>query len=437
MNILLTVVAVTLAISAFCSLLEATLYSTRIPTLEAARSDPRHRARAVRFLALKHDIAGPTSAILILNTVANTAGATLAGWLAASAYGPGFVPVFSGLLTLGILFFSEIFPKTYGATKWKSLWPWLAYPLATLVKLLRPAVWLAERFTRLLTPAQGLPAVTEDEIRASIRMGARSGELTADELRILDAVFHFDDTTVREVLVPRMEVAFCDLDAPPSEFAETLRRSPFTRYPACRGGLDNVVGMLHARDLAGRAVDGDIDLNALVREVLTVPGTLRLSQLLKQMQSKRRQMAVVVDEHGSVSGMVTMTEILEQIVGSLEDELEEPAPQPVVRETDGSFSVRGNVALTRLNRELGVDFYDPTIVTLSGMIVSRLGRLVREGDVVELGGATAEVIETSDNRATRIRLRLPQTHGQPHPQDVEGEETDAAAEGSGEEQGER
>jgi magnesium and cobalt transporter len=172
--------------------------------------------------------------------------------------------------------------------------------------------------------------------------------------------------------------------------------------------------MLHARDLAGRAVDENTDLGSLVREVLTVPGTLRLSQLLRQMQSKRRQMAVVVDEHGAVSGIVTMTEILEQIVGTLEDELEEPTPHPIVREPDGSYSVRGNVALSRINRELGVDFYDPTIVTLSGMIVSRLGRLVREGDEVELGGATAEVVETNHNRATRIRLRLPKTTTQPH-----------------------
>ncbi len=422
METLLIVVVVTLAISAFCSLLEATLYSTRVATLEAARTEGRHRANAARFLELKRDIAGPTSAILILNTVANTAGATLAGWLAARAYGPGFVPVFSALLTLAILFLSEIFPKTYGATKWKSLWPWLALPLDALVRLLRPAVWVARRFSELFTSGAGLPAVTEDEIRASIRMGARAGELTTDELQMLDAVFHFDAITVREILVPRDEVAFCDLEDPASEFAETLRRSPFTRYPACRGGLDNIEGMLHARDLAGVAIGESTDLASLVREVLQVPETLSISQLLHQMQAKRRQLAVAIDEHGTVAGIVTITEVLEQIVGALEDELEVPEEQPIVRESPDCFSVRGNVGLGRLNRELGVDFYDPSIVTLSGMLVSRLGRLLKKGDVVELGDATAEVVETRANRATRIRLKLLR------PRDSEPTADDAPAE---------
>lgn len=150
METLLIVVGVTLGISAFCSLLEATLYSTRVATLEAARAEGRLRASAMRFLELKRDIAAPTSAILILNAVANTAGATFAGWLAAQAFGPGFVSLFSALLTLAILFLSEILPKTYGATKWKSLWPWLALPLDTLVRILRPAVWL-----KLLRPPDG------------------------------------------------------------------------------------------------------------------------------------------------------------------------------------------------------------------------------------------------------------------------------------------
>jgi CBS domain containing-hemolysin-like protein len=406
MNTLFAVVAATLGISAFCSLLEATLYSTRVATLEAARGEAKHKARALRFLALKRDIAGPTSAILILNTVANTAGATVAGMLAAETLGVAAVAPFSAALTLGILLFAEIIPKTYGATKWKTLWPLLAWPLDALVGLLRPAVWVSRRLAELLTPGAAPPNVTEDEIRAAIHMGARTGELSENELQILDAVFHFDETMVREILVPRREVAFCDLDAPPGEFAETLRRSRYTRYPACRGDLDNVVGMLHARDMAGVAIGDDTDLQPLVREVLRIPDTLPISQLLRQMQARRKHFAVVVDEHGTLAGVVTMTEILEQIVGGLEDEFEAHAQRAIEREADDCFNVRGNVPLARLNRELGTDLYEPSIVTLSGLLVSRLGRLVRTGDVVELEDASAEVLETADHRATRVRLRL-------------------------------
>ena len=223
---------------------------------------------------------------------------------------------------------------------------------------------------------------------------------------------------------------YCDLDAPPAEFVATLERSRFTRYPACRGGLDNVVGMLHARVLAGVAIQPEGDLTPRVREVLKVPETLPISQLLRQMQSRRRQLAVAIDEHGTVAGIVTMTEVLEQIVGALEDELEEPEQRPIIREGNDSFSVRGNVGLAKLNRELGVDFYDPTIVTLSGMLVSRLGRLLKQGDVVELGDATAEVVETRANRAIRIRLKLLRPPGQaPAPEGGPGANEATGSEG--------
>ena len=406
MGALFTVVAVTLGVSAFCSLLEATLYSTRVPALEAAKAEGKNAAQAERFLQLKRDVASPTAAILILNTIANTAGATVAGMVAARELGDNMVPAFSAAFTLAILFVAEILPKTFGATSWKSLWSLLALPLSGLVRVLRPAVWVTRKFSALFTGETDLPSVTEDEIRASIRMGAREGELSSAEIEMLEAVFRFDDTTAREVMVPRDEVVFIEESMPTAQLRELLTNRPFTRYPVCRGSLDDTIGLLHSKDVAGTAVDEAFQLASVVRSIPHIPETLTINRVMRELQSARRGLALVIDEHGTTVGVVSRSDVLEQIVGTLPDEHDAGRGPAVAREAPDSFIVRGNLPVHRINRELGLDLYDPNIVTLSGLLVSRTGRLPKVGDTVELEGAIAEVLDMRGNRATRIRLRL-------------------------------
>ena len=185
MTVLVVVVALTVLVSAMCSLFEATLYSTRVGLLEAEVAAGRHAARAERMLKMKRRIAQPTAAILILNTVANTAGAAVAGMTAAVVLGPEAVPVFSLGLTLLILFFAEIVPKTYGATSWRAAWPWIVWPLEALRKFLAPAVFLTQKFADLLSKDSAAGNVTADEVRAVINLGGRQGELSALEMQLL------------------------------------------------------------------------------------------------------------------------------------------------------------------------------------------------------------------------------------------------------------
>ena len=212
MGVLIVTIGLSLFISAMCSLFEATLYSTRMSAVEVALERGDHPARARRFLRMKQEIATPTAAILILNTVANTAGAAIAGVYAAQLLGIAAVPIFSIGLTLAILFLAEILPKTIGATRWRGVWPHIVWPLAGMEKALWPAIWATQRFSGLLTGGAERPRVTEDEVRATIRLGARSGEISPDETRLLNAVFEFDDMLCRQVMVPRQEVTWFDRD---------------------------------------------------------------------------------------------------------------------------------------------------------------------------------------------------------------------------------
>ncbi|MBI1354003.1 MAG: DUF21 domain-containing protein [Acidobacteria bacterium] len=406
MTILIIVVAATVLISAMCSLFEATLYSTRVGLLEAEAAGGRHARAARRMLDLKRRIAQPTAAILVLNTIANTAGAAVAGMVATDVLGPQLIVAFSIGLTVLILFIGEILPKTYGATAWRSAWPFVVWPLSFLRRALAPAIWLTQKVSDLIAGDQGSTNVTEDEIQAVIRMGGSEGELSPSELQLLTAVFHFDETVVRQVMLPRREVVYFDIGQTLPECLEIVRRTRHTRYPICHGSLDSISGLVHIKDLLGVQASEDFDLEEIARPLRTVPDTLGISKLLRQMQSARQHMVAVVDEYGTVVGIVTMENIFEQLVGAVRDEFDEEAPD-IVPEQEGVYKVRGHLQLDRLNRELGLDLSSEEVDTISGLVAERIGRLPRAGDEIVVDGLTIEIVETQAGRATWVRLITP------------------------------
>ena len=408
MTVLIIVVGVTVLISALCSLFEATLYSTRMGVLEAKAGGGRHAKRANRMMQLKRNVAEPTSAILILNTVANTAGAAVAGMYAAQVLGPSNVPAFSAVLTLMILLFSEIIPKTVGAISWQSIWPYVVWPIAFLRRSLGPAVWLTRKLANLLTGGKAHAAITEEEIQAVIRMGGAEGELSAGELRLLTNVFHFDETYVRQVMLPRREIDIIDVNASLSECLEIVAQTRHTRYPVCDGSLDQVLGLVHIKDLVGVAADGPFDLRSIMRPLRAIPDTMPISKLLRQMQALRQHMAVVNDEYGSLVGLITLENIIEQLIGAVRDEFDEETPD-IIPEEEGAYKVRGSLPLDRINRDLDLTLNSEEIDSISGLVTEKIGRMLRVGDQIELEGEVrAEVVETQAGRATWVRLILPE-----------------------------
>ncbi len=385
MTVLILVVGITVVVSALCSLFEATLYSTRQGVLEAEGTGGRRVKAAQRMLDLKRNVAEPTSAILILNTVANTAGAAVAGMYAAEILGPSSVPGFSALLTLLILVFAEIVPKTVGAISWRHTWPYVVWPIAFLRRVLHPAVWLTRQLANLLSGGKAHEVVTEEEIQAVIRMGGAAGELSAGELQLLTNVFHFDETFVRQVMLPRREIIFIDVDSSLAECLQIVAEARHTRYPVCDGSLDAVLGLVHIKDLIGLPADAPFDLRTVIRPLRTVPDTLPISKLLRQMQSLRQHMAAVNDEYGSLVGLITIENIIEQLIGAVRDEFDEETPD-IIPEQGGVYKVRGSLPLDRINRDLDLELSSDEIDSISGLITEKTGRMLRTGDEVMLDG---------------------------------------------------
>lgn len=395
----------TVVISSMCSLFESILFSTRVGVLEAERANGRHSRLAARFMDMKSNIAEPTSAILVLNTVANTAGATFCGMYATQVLGPALVPAVSGVLTLAILFVGEILPKTYGATYWRSLWHFIVWPLAVMQRGLRPVIRVTQAFADFFTGNRSVPSITEDEIQASIRLGRKAGELSRTELQLLNAVFQFDDLTVRQIMVPRTDVDFLDATWPLPKCLDVAKQTRHTRFPLRRGTRDEVLGIIHVKELIGLGSGDEVELSSIVHPAWHVPETLPISRLLREMQRNHQHMALVDDEYGTLVGIVTMENVLEQIVGAVQDEFDSETPD-ITQEDPVTFRVRGQVLIERVNRECGLELYAADVDTLSGLLVSHLGRLAEKGDRVRLAGATAEILEVKDGRADVVRIRL-------------------------------
>ncbi|MEZ4468379.1 MAG: hemolysin family protein [bacterium] len=361
---------------------------------------------ATRFIAMKENISTPTAAILILNTIANfRRRPRFAGMQATEVLGVGMLPLFSVVLTLGILFLSDPAQDPR------------RHPVARALAVDRHALWATMQVTAAGRPhhacLKGLHApraaviTTEDEILAMIRdpRGVRGGQRR--ELTLLTNVFRFDETRARQIMVPRRDVVPLFPHWTLTHCLEIVRRHRHTRYPLCKESLDDVVGLIHVKDLTLVDPRGPVDLTTLAHPMLRVPETVLLPDLLRTMRRERSHMVLVVDEFGTAVGVVTLENVLEQLVGSVQDEFDTEEPN-LIDEGDGRYLVQGLMPLAQLESRLEIEFEDDLEVdTLTGLIVHRLGRLPHIGDEVVLGeDITAVVQAVHADRASRVLLSL-------------------------------
>lgn len=318
MTILLIVVLLTLFISAQCSLYEATLYSTRMGALEASKSEGKRKGLAQKMIQMKKNIAVPISAILILNTIANTAGATLAGMFAHEVMGAQLVPFFSIGFTFAILFLSEITPKTLGAVHWRSFWPYIVWPLIIMKYSLYPFIFITQKFSDILTRGHPTTLLSEEEILGMVRVGANEGEITQWESLMVHNIIKLEDKLVREIMTPRTVMFVLDAATAIREAAQSVREKGFTRIPVFQGDKENIVGyvMRHEIDSLITLNQHETKISSIIREVPFVPETTNCLTLLMNFLKKRKHMAIVEDEYSGIAGLVTLEDILETVLGT-------------------------------------------------------------------------------------------------------------------------
>jgi CBS domain containing-hemolysin-like protein len=316
--ILIIVVGLTLFISANCSLYEAVLYSARMGTLEAARQQKRTQKLAGQFIAFKQKISEPIAAILILNTIANTAGATIAGMYATRALGAVYVPIFSIVFTLAILFLAEILPKTMGVVHWRTIWPMIIYPVKIMKYVLYPAIFLTQQFSAFITKDHRPVRITEDEILALVHMGAREGEITQDESQMVRNIIKLEEIKARSIMTPRTIIFSLDSNTTIEEAFSIIRGKGFSRIPVYDEHREKIVGYVMSQDIIlAKAQNQDKSmLKSIARPIQFMTGSANCLTLLKNFLKQRLQMAILVDEFGGVAGLVTLEDLLETLLGT-------------------------------------------------------------------------------------------------------------------------
>lgn len=314
----------------------------------------------------------------------------------------------------------ELAPKSLAIRRPEPTSLWVALPLWVFYWATYPGIWvlnlLANAFLRLfgIEPVgHGELAHSEEEIRRLLA-SEQDTELSDPKRELLDNVFELSDRNARQVMVPRTEVVYLDDDAPIGTNLDRARQSGHTRFPLCEGDLDQLIGLVHIKDLF-IAEDPPASLRDIARETFAVPETLPLDQLMTRMRHEHVHMAAVVDEYGGVAGIVTLENVLEEIVGEIQDEFDAEVPE-FVRLDDGGYNVLGGMLIDDLEDELEIDIADGREEdTVAGIALSELGRTAEAGDTVEAGRLRLEVREVEGNRIVSLRVDV---LAEPPPDDI-------------------
>jgi magnesium and cobalt exporter, CNNM family len=299
-----------------------------------------------------------------------------------------------------------------------------------------PLIWILQRSTELILRALGLEtpgderdALSEAELRMLLGRATEHGEIEREEQEMLYKVFDFADKEAADVMVPRPEVVALSIDLPPEECLAAVIESPFTRYPVYRETLDDIVGILHVRDLFSALNDqgfANVRIEELLRAAYIVPETKDLAALLADFRRTNFHMAVVVDEYGTMAGIVTLEDLVEEIVGEIEDEFDLP-DESVEHVDDKTVRVDGTFPIDDFNERFGLELPIEDYHTVAGFVFGLLGRAAEAGDEVEYNGVRFRVLEIEGSRIEKIEVQFIEPPARPHEDDQQEER--AAAEG--------
>ena len=402
---------VLLALSGFFSGSETALMAVNRYRLGYLERRGDERAAAVRRL-----VASPErliSSILLGNNFVNTAASALATTIAIGIAGRNGVVAATIVMTLLILVFSEVAPKTYAARFPERMAFRIARPIALTVRVLHPFASAAVYAANLLLKPFGRPhreydRVSEEDIKGLIDLGEQERVIAREKRRMLHGILRLTETTIEDIMIPRTQVNAVSVEAGPSDVIEAIRSSGATRLPVYDGSLDRIVGVLHSKDVIrywGRL--REVSLRSLMRKPLFVPETATLEQLLRMFQHERQHLAIVIDEFDGVEGIISLEDLLEEIVGDIVDEHDVPGAPRVVKIEEGTLVADGSCPLSLLRRRHGLDLRSRDSSTLAGFLLEVAGRVPRVGERIEHPRALFVVEAASPKRIERVRIRLP------------------------------
>jgi putative hemolysin len=403
MTTLLWVLGLALGISFLCSILEAVLLSINHSFVALLREEGRRSGEFLHRMQQKID--EPISAILTLNTIAHTMGAAMGGGLALQVFGEEWIAVFSAGLTVAILLFSEIIPKTLGATFWKLLAAPTAYILQMLIWVMKPVLIPLSIFSRFIARGGGDQyTVSRAELEVLAEIGRREGTLDEEEWRVVTNVMNLDRVTAGEVMTPRTDMSAVPLDTSVEEAKAVMLDEGHLRLPVYDESVDRIVGILLARDLWQADREGATEIREILRPISFAPASKPVEDLLVEMRRRRSKMVILVDEFGGTAGLATLEDLIEEIVGEIQDEHEVDEPTAFQGVGGGVTRVWGGVALREVNERLGLELPEDEFDTIGGYVFGSLNRVPVVGDEVSVPRGKLRVVKMQGRRVEYLRF---------------------------------
>jgi CBS domain containing-hemolysin-like protein len=408
---------------------EFAIVSVRRSRIEPLVEEGNKKAKVVlRFL---DDIASFISTCQVGVTVASL----VLGWLGEETLAhiltpllekiiPATVPVFLAahsiatavaliVVTYLHLLLGEYVPKAIALERTEKVALAIARPMEIFEKVFKFPIWIINQSGAVALRLMGLhetdehsKAYSEDELRHLISVSHKSGHLIEDERKLIDNVFEFTEATVESIMKPRTEIEALDTGLSIDEMIATFERLGYSRMPVYRGSLDEVIGIVLYKDLSRAARQGQqVSIDKIVRDALFLPTSVKLNDALGSLKKSSAHMALVVDEHGGVEGLVTLEDLLEEIVGDISDEHDEIAVRQITEQADGTYTVMGSLSIRDANRELELGLPESdSYHTIAGFMMARAGKLLAEGQRVDYNGLRLTVQSTTRNRITEVRI---------------------------------
>ena len=425
--VMLAIAAVLIALNGFFVAAEFALVKVRISQLDKMVTKGKIFAKPARWLAgrLDHSLSacqlGITMASLALGYVGEPAFAFLIEpvfvWMGVEnkdvLHVVAFIFAFSVITSLHLVI-GEQAPKIWAIRKPKDMIRWCAPLMVVFFYLLFPFMYVLNYVTEVLLSWLGLGGGSghesphsEEEIRALLRESHIHGNLSGNEHRLLNNIFEFDDLVCRLAMLPRTEVQFLDANLPFPELMAVAKRTKHTRYPLCDGSLDKLLGVVHMKDLLG--IDGnstDFDIKTVMREPVKVPENMPISAVLKKIQNSHQLMTIVVDEYGTLVGLCTLENVLEKIIGPVDDEFDKITEPPVQKIKPGQFMIVGSTPISEVEKALNMNLDEADVDTVAGVLMTRSNKIPEVGDIINFEGATAEIMVVKHDHAERILFRL-------------------------------
>lgn len=406
MQVFVVAVSVALIVSFMCSIFESVLLSLSHAQVEVLAEKGKPSGRILKAFKERIDI--PISAILITNTAAHTIGTAVAGASYADAFDTESLWVFTVVFTIVVLLFTEIIPKTLGVAYSRRLAKPVAYGIRALTILLRPFVLASEAVSRSLRSGKAAPVTSLDEIRLLATIGHSEGVVGEQAAGMIVGASELRKLAATNVIVPRQDVVFLAHDNCRENVLQTIRDSGFSRFPySPTGDLDQVVGVVFAKEVLSQMVDSTSDTvkwQSLVHDAIVVPETVALDSLLRTFRQTRRHMALVVDEYGDFQGIVTLEDVIEEVVGDIFDESDLPR-EDLWQRPDGTITAFGTAELHRVCRILKVEMPgDVEIATLGGLLSESLGRIPKTGDTLDWQGFRLTVLSAGQRGAELVSV---------------------------------